>query len=203
MSIRRHRHRRHKPRVQVAPRARANGFIRASEVRVINDEGEHLGVLKLSDALVAARERDMDLVEVDPAAQPPVCRIMNYGQFQYELNKKDQKMKSKQKRQEIKGIRLSFKIGQNDFDIRLRQAKKFFEDGNKINVEIVLRGREKQHVDIAEGVIKRFIEALGEGVIIESPLTRQGGRIATILTKKSTSTIKEKIEEHEEVESEG
>lgn len=194
MSIRRHRHRRHKPNIQIAPRARANGFIRASEVRVIDDEGEHLGVLKLSDALVAARERDLDLVEVDPAAKPPVCRIMNYGQFQYELNKKEQKMKARQKKQEIKGVRLSVKIGQNDFEVRRRQALDFFDDGNKINVEIVLRGREKQHLDIAEGVIKRFIEALGEGIIIESPLARQGGRIACILARKSNSAPKKETD---------
>ncbi|KKS43838.1 MAG: Translation initiation factor IF-3 [candidate division CPR1 bacterium GW2011_GWA2_42_17] len=190
MSIRRHRHRRHKPRIQIAPRARANGFIRAPEVRVIDDEGEHLGVLKLSDALVAAREREMDLVEVDPAANPPVCRIMNYGQFQYELNKKEQKMKARQKKQEIKGVRLSVKIGQNDLAVRLRQALGFFDDGNKINVEIVLRGREKQHLDIAEGVIKKFIESLGEGVMIESPILRQGGRLACVLARKSATPSK-------------
>ncbi len=184
MSIRRHRHRHHKPRVQIAPRARANGFIRAAEVRVIDDEGNHAGVLKLSEALALAQERELDLVEVDPAANPPVCRIMNYGQFQYEVNKKEQKIKAKQKKQEIKGVRLSYKIGQNDFDIRLRQAQGFFADGNKINVEIVLRGREKQHTEVAEGVIKRFIEALGAGIVIESPVLRQGGRVACLLAKK-------------------
>lgn len=194
MSIRRHRHRRHKPNIQIAPRARANGFIRASEVRVIDDEGEHLGVLKLSDALVVARERDLDLVEVDPAAKPPVCRIMNYGQFQYELNKKEQKMKARQKKQEIKGVRLSVKIGQNDFEVRRRQALDFFNDGNKINVEIVLRGREKQHLDIAEAVIKKFIQALGEAVIIESPIIKQGGRLACILARKSSGAPKKETD---------
>ena len=172
--------------VEVAPLYRANQQILAPEVRVIDENGENLGVLPTAQALATAQERGYDLVEVDPRPVPPICKILNLGQFKYEREREARKKKSKAKSVEVKGIRLSPRIGQHDLETRLRTAESFLEEGNKVKVEIILRGREKAFAHLARGVIESFVKQLGEKYPLntEQPIQAQGGQLTTIVGKK-------------------
>ena len=180
-------YRRPKPDYQ-EKRFRANLQIRAPEIFVIDENGVSLGVMTTSKALARAQEVDLDLVEVNPKLDPPVVKIMDYGQFKYKKEKEAQKQKIKQKKVEIKGIRLSVRISQHDFDFRFEQAKKFLQRGDKLKLELILKGRERQHPDKAEELMKKFYyklkETPGLKMEIEQPLTKQGGRFNVIMINK-------------------
>lgn len=166
----------------VIPQFRVNRDIRAPEVLLVDESGVNVGVVKTEDALRRAEEAGLDLVEVSPLGVPPVAKILNYHQFKYKQGKEIQKQKAKQKKQEIKGIRLSFRISQHDQDMRLDQAVKFLKEGNKLRVELPLRGRENQHQGLARSVMESFIDRLGarHQLTIEQPLQKQGGRFSVI-----------------------
>ncbi len=153
------------------------------EVRVIDAQGEQLGVMSSQEALSLAEEKGLDLVEVSPKAQPPVCRIVDFGKMIYEKEKEDRKAKAKQKAGELKGIRLTANIGDHDFDTRVKQGIKFLEKGNKVSLELRLKGREKAHPEVGREVMQKFIDALGEGVQAEQPIKRQGGRFTAVVKK--------------------
>lgn len=140
-----------------------------------------MGVVSLQDALRAARERGLDLVEVSPVAQPPVCRILDYGKFMYQMERQDRKSKSKQKKVDLKGIRLSLTISEHDRNVRVERARKFLEEGHKVKVEIILRGRENQHRDRARAMVNDFLTALGDSIKIEQTVTLQGNRFTAIV----------------------
>lgn len=165
---------------------RANEMIKVPEVRVIDEEGAALGVLPIQKALDLAKERGYDLVEVSPKAVPPVCRFLDYGQFKYQKEKEMRIQKARAKKVEIKGIRLSAKMGQHDLDIRRTQSEGFLEEGNKLKIEIMLRGREKEHGDLAVKRIDDFIKALGTKyeLFVEQPVTRSGGNVSAIVGRK-------------------
>ena len=135
-----------------------------------------------------AREAELDLIEVNPKASPPVVKIMDFGKFKYERDKKEHKQKVQQKKIDIKGIRLSVRISKHDFDFRFDQAKKFLERGDKLKIELPLRGRERQHLDKAREVIISFVSALekteGFNLLREQNLTRQGNGFNIILINK-------------------
>lgn len=170
------------------PIFKANGNIKASEVFLIDENGEAAGKIATSQALARAQELDLDLVEVNPKAIPPVVRITNLGQLKYEREKKAHKQKMQQKKVEMKNIRLSFRISSHDLDLRLRQAEKFLAKENKTKIELILRGREKQHQNKAREIIYDFVNKLKENedlnVEIEQPLTKQGGRFIIVLINK-------------------
>ena len=153
-------------------------------MRVIGADGAQLGVLPTAVALAQARELELDLVEVSPLAQPPVCKIVNFGQLRYETNKKERKQRSKQKKTEVKGIRLSTTIGEHDIDVRVAQARKFLTDGNKVQVELLLRGRQKAHPEIGRDVVNEFMNKLLDVAVIESKVSQQGGKISAIMMPK-------------------
>lgn len=134
-------------------------------------------------AISLAREQDLDLVEVSPIAKPPVCKIMDYGAYQYQQEKKERKHKAKQKKVEIKGIRLGLNIGAHDLEIRKNQSLKFFEKGDKVKIELILRGRERAFADRARTIMEEFSKSLGDDVVIEQPLMRQGGRLSILVAK--------------------
>lgn len=163
---------------------RVNGQIRAPQVMVIDHQGKQLGVLDTFRAVQLARDQDLDLVEVSPVARPPVCKIMNYGAYQYQQEKKVRKLKAKQKKVEIKGLRLGLNIGAHDLEIRKNQALKFFAKGDKVKVELILRGRERAFMERAKTILHDFVKSLGEDIVIEQPLTRQGGRLSLLATKR-------------------
>ncbi len=130
-----------------------------------------------------ARERGYDLVEVSPQNQPPVCKLLNYGQYLYQQEKAERKSKQRQRKIEIKGIRLSLKIGEHDFDIRVQQARKFLEKGDKVRIEMFLRGRELSHLNLAREIVSKFINSF-ENVVAEQPFTKQGGKITALISLK-------------------
>lgn len=168
---------------ELAPDFRANERITSPEVRIIDENGEFLGVKPTAEAIKMAEERGFDLVEVNPTANPPVVKLLNYGQFKYEREKQLKKQKMALKQVEVKGIRLSTRIGQHDLEMRRDQALKFFAEGNKIKIEIILRGRERQHSDLAFRAIHNFINMLKTHaeVTIEQLPTSQGGKIFAIV----------------------
>lgn len=168
-------------------RYRVNQYIRIPEVQVIDDEGQLLGVMPTVQALALARERGLDLVEVNPTQRPPITKIMDFGQFQYKQQKLAQAQKAKAKKIEIKGIRISLKIGEHDRQVRLKQANKFLDEGHKVRLEMVLRGRERSRQDLASDIIKQFVTDLGPEAYVETPPARQGGRINLQIAKKKSN----------------
>jgi translation initiation factor IF-3 len=140
--------------------------------------------MSAAETIRLAHERELDLVEVSPVANPPVCKIVNYGQLRYEANKKERKQRVKQKKTEVKGIRLSTTIGEHDVSVRVNQAKKFLAEGNKVQIELLLRGRQKAHPDIGKDVILKFMNHLLDVATIESNVSLQGGKVSAILMPK-------------------
>ncbi len=164
---------------------RTNEQIRVPEVRVIDEEGKMIGVMETAQALQIAREKGLDLVEVYPKAEPPVAKIMDYGKLQYQKQKQAQKQKAQQKKGETKIIKLSFRIGRHDLNLRKEQAQKFLEEGNKVKVELVLKGREKQHKDFAEKIITDFLNSLKEetNIKFEQTVKYKGNSFTAIILK--------------------
>ena len=151
---------------------------------VIDETGNPLGVMDTGRALALAQDKGLDLVEVAPMAKPPVCKILNYGAFQFQLEKKERKAKAHQKKVELKGIRLTFKIGQHDKDTRKKQSLKFLDDGHKIQLEMRLRGRENAHKDLARQLMEQFAKDLGPDVVTESAVSMLGNRVTMIVGRK-------------------
>lgn len=160
---------------------RANHEIRSEQVRVIDEHGGQLGVLDTRDAIAKAKEKGLDLVEVSSGAEPPVCKILNLGAHQYAQNKAVRKQKSKGKGSELKGIRISFKIGQHDLEMKMKQAKKFLERGDRVKLELILRGRENQFKDKAHEKIQNFIDLIGDGAYQDGKISKTGNRLSTII----------------------
>ena len=169
------------------PVYRANEQIIAPEVRVIDEEGVVAGVMSVAEGVTLARARGYDLVEVFPKASPPVCKLLDYGQFKYQKEKEQRLQKAHAKKVDTKGIRLSVKMGVHDLDIRKRQAEGFLEDGDKIKIEIRLRGREKEHGEIAFARIQEFIQhlSLKYTVGMEQVITRNQGNVSAIIARKA------------------
>jgi len=161
---------------------RINHQIRVPEVRVIDENGEQLGVIPTNEAANLAASRELDLVEVSPLAQPPVCRIVDFGKWQYQQSRSQSK--NKPKKIDTKVIRLSLKIGQHDIGVRQKQVRKFFEAGHKVKIELRLRGREKAFREKAKEVINQFLQTLGTEYKLDKPLEIMGGTLITIVTKK-------------------
>ncbi|MCU0680405.1 MAG: translation initiation factor IF-3 [Planctomycetes bacterium] len=174
--------------VQEKPLFKANLQITSPDVFLIDENGEQIGKISTREAISRADELGMDLVEVNPKSNPPVAKIADLGQLKYEKEKKIHKQKVQQKKVEIKNIRLSLRIGQHDTDLRISQAAKFLSRDDKIKLEIVLRGRERQHAPRAQEIMLAFVKKLRETpnlkVELEQPLTRQGERFTIILINK-------------------
>jgi translation initiation factor IF-3 len=146
-------------------------MIRVREVRVIDDEGQQLGVLPTSEALALAQEKGLDLVEVAPTAVPPVCRILDFGQYKYELQKREREAKRKQKSQTFKEIRLRVKIDVNDLRTKLRRAGEFLDEGDRVKVTVQFRGREMSHANLGRDLLDRAAGLLTEhGTVERQPL---------------------------------
>ncbi|MBU1032814.1 MAG: translation initiation factor IF-3 [Patescibacteria group bacterium] len=171
----------------IAPRYRANEQIRIPEIRVIDEDDNSLGVMKTADALALAKEREYDLVEVSPKADPPVCRFLDLGAFKYQKEKELRQQKARAKKIETKGIRLSVKMGEHDLEVRKQKALDFLKAGQKLKIEIILRGREKAHGELAIQRIKGFIEDLGKSyeLLIEQEVKRQRGNVSATVGRKS------------------
>ncbi len=162
-----------------------NERIRAEEVRLIDETGEQLGLLPLEEAIAKAKEKGFDLIQVTEKVIPPVCRIMDYGKYIYALKKKEKSAKHN-KGGELKHIRLTFGISDHDAETRAKQAEKFLKIGDKVMIELRLKGREKAHGDFARDKIMKFVETLNKilPVKTERDLKRQPRGFSMIITKK-------------------
>lgn len=177
--------RKKRPKKPLIPRFNVNQHIKADEVRVLNHEYENLGVFPLQTALQMAQEAELDLVEINPKAEPPVAQIIDFAHFKYQKTKEARKQKTKSKVSEVKGIRLSIRIGMHDLEIRRKQAEKFLSKGNKVKIEIILRGAEKTKGFMADEKIKEFYALLAENMSVkfEQEPTRQGHKVSALIVK--------------------
>lgn len=177
-----HRHRNRKS-VLAIPEFKINEKITSPEVRLIYKDINN--VMTRDEALRLASDEGLDLIEVSPKAVPPVCKLMEFSTFKYQKEKEAKKQRAASKEVEIKGIRLSFKIGENDLAVRRKQAIKFLEKGHKIRIEMILRGREKAFRDRAQEIVSTFIEGLKSdyNVKVESPMKNVAGRMQTIVAR--------------------
>jgi translation initiation factor IF-3 len=162
---------------------RVNERIRVPEVRVIDENGEQIGVLKTRDALAMARQRNFDLVEVAPNAQPPVCRFLDYGKYRYEQAKKERDARKTQKVISIKEVRLRPKIDDNDLNTKSRQARNFLEEGHKVKMTVLFRGRELAHTDIGRDLLVQMSDLLKDTAQIEQPPKMEGKNMTMLLSK--------------------
>ena len=162
------------------PEVRKNERIRAREVLLIGDEGEKLGVMSTADAMAAARERDLDLVEVAPGAVPPVCRLIDYGKYMYDQAKRERASRTPH-HGELREVRFKVKIGQNDMDLKVRRAEKFLRDGDKVKLSVMFRGREITHPEIGRGLLNSVQETLKDVAIVDKPPTMVGRFMNMIL----------------------
>ena len=162
-----------------------NGEIRAKEVKLIGENGEQLGVFSLFDARNMAEEKSLDLVLVAPQANPPVCKIMNYGNYKFEQAKKEKEAKKKQKVVEIKEIRITPNIEEHDFGFKAKNARKFIEDGNKLKITVIFKGREINNSKLGEDVLNRFIENLADIAIVDKAPKLEGKNMFIMLSKKA------------------
>jgi len=151
-------------------------------VRLIDDKGEQLGIMATEKALGMAKEKDIDLVEVSPNANPPVCKLMDFGKYRYKQKKIDQKHKKMQKQSEVKGVRVGFRTDTHDMDVKKRQAEKFLKARNIVKVSLIFKGRELAHVDLAMEKLKKFAESLEDVCNIEEGPKRQGNNLIMILS---------------------
>jgi len=157
---------------------------RVRDVRVIDDEGTAVGILSVRDALALAQEKGLDLIEVAPTAQPPVCRIMDYGKYKFELSKKDHQNRRHQKSTQVKEIKLRPRTDKHDLEIKIRQIKGFLADGNKTKVLLTYRGREMANQEMGRTLMNTVIAELGEIGTIEYAPRMEGRSLIMIVAPK-------------------
>ncbi|MDI9413084.1 MAG: translation initiation factor IF-3 [Bacillota bacterium] len=177
-----------------------NDEIRARELRVVDVNGDQLGIMSPRDAMGVAMERELDLVEVAPNAKPPVCRIMDYGKYRYEQSKRDKEARRKQKVVNIKEIRMSPKIDEHDFDVKLRAAERFLKSGDKVKVSVRFRGREIVHSDLARTKLDNLAIQLQGLAVVERPPKLEGRQMIAVLAPSAESSQKADSKNTEKVE---
>jgi translation initiation factor IF-3 len=161
-----------------------NERIRFPQIRVIDAEGEQLGIITPQEALAIAEERELDLVLVSDKADPPVCRIMDYGKYKFELEKKAREARKKQHSAEVKEVKMRYTIEEHDYQVRVSQADRFLKAGDKVKATITFRGREIQHSDLAEALLKRMSEDLKELAEVQQYPKREGRNMMMLLSPK-------------------
>lgn len=159
-------------------------MIRAPRLRVIDESGDQLGVLSKQEALEAAREAGLDLVEISPNADPPVAKVVDWGKFNYQRTKQLQKSKRNSKANDIKQMRLGMKIGDHDLEVKLRKVSKFLEAGHKVKITVFYRGRENAHKDLGFKLAERVIADLGEDIAVDQKPQLAGRQLHFIVRKK-------------------
>lgn len=161
-----------------------NEQIRDREIRLIGEDGQQLGIMSSREAMKLAREAELDLVKIAPQAKPPVCKIIDYGKYRYELARKEKEAKKKQKTIEVKEVRLSPNIDSNDLNTKIASARKFIEKGNKVKVTLRFRGREMAHVQSSRHILDEFAKALEDIALVDKPAKMEGRSMAMFLTEK-------------------
>jgi translation initiation factor IF-3 len=170
---------------RIVKEASINWDIKAPEVRVIDPDGKQVGVLSVKEAIRIAEERGLDLVEVAPNSQPPVCRIMNYGKYKYQQSKRTQEARKHQTVIRIKEVKVRPRTEEHDFQFKLRHVKRFLDEGNKVKISILFRGREIAHPEFGKEVLNRFVEGVKDMMVIEQSPRLEGRNMVMILAPKS------------------
>ena len=182
---------------------RINQFITAKEVRVVHDKKGSLGVMNIKDALALAREEDSDLVEIVPNANPPVCKIINYGKYKFELQKKNKEAKKKQKLVQLKEIKMRPQISVHDYNFKMKHIREFLNEGNKVKITIMFRGREMAHTEFGYDLIAKIIKDLENEASTEKPPKMEGRNLSAVLNPvkiKKTSSDADRNENKESME---
>ncbi|MFC1557657.1 translation initiation factor IF-3 [candidate division KSB1 bacterium] len=163
---------------------RVNDLVKAPTVRLVDVEGKQLGIVNIDEALKQAADAGYDLVEIAPSAQPPVCKIMDFGKYKYEIAKKTKEGKKKQHTISVKEIRMRPKIDKHDIETKLRHARKFLENGDRVKVSVFFRGREMARIDLGRKILEDFETAIEDIAKIENPITKEGQTLVTVFSKK-------------------
>lgn len=171
-------------RESIERETRINDRIRVREVRLIGPGGEQLGIVSTREALMRAQEHTLDLVEVAPTASPPVCKIMDYGRYKYEQSKRDRDAHRKSRGGDLKGMRMSPKIGEHDFQVKIRRVTEFLKDGDKVRVAMWFRGREMAHPKVGEALLQRLALAVAEVGVVESMPKLEGRNMIMLLAPR-------------------
>ncbi|MCI9570142.1 MAG: translation initiation factor IF-3 [Lachnospiraceae bacterium] len=161
-----------------------NEQIRDREVRLIGENGEQLGIMSAKDAYKMARDAELDLVKIAPTAKPPVCKIIDYGKYKYEMIRKEKEAKKKQKIIEVKEVRLSPNIDTNDLNTKISAARKFIEKGNKVKITLRFRGREMAHMNQSRYILDDFAQELSDIAAVDKPSKVEGRSLVMFLTAK-------------------
>ena len=163
----------------------SNDQIRFPRVRVIDEQGNNLGDMPTADAVRLAEERGLDLVIINPKEDPPIAKIVNYGKFKYQKEKERRKQRAQAKATEVKGIRLTPRMGDHDMDVRKKQALKFLERGDKVQIEIIMRGRDHAHPELMKDKMTAFVDAIKTdmSVKLEQPISRQGAKFIALIAR--------------------
>ena len=169
----------------ISKELRVNKEIRAKQVRMIGNEGEQLGIIAIKDAITMAEEKGLDLVEVSPNADPPVCKLIDYGKFKYEQHKKERDSKAKRKTLEVKEVKLRPKIDDNDFRTKSKTAQRILSEGDKVKVTLMFRGREVVYTKLGEQLLEKLFEEVSSIALIERKPKLEGKNMIMILSPKS------------------
>lgn len=169
----------------ISKEVKVNKEIRARQVRVIGENGEQLGILHIKEALKEAEERSLDLVEVSPAAEPPVCKLMDYGKFRYEQAKKEKDSKFKRRTLDVKEVKLRPKIDDNDFNVKKNTAERILKTGNKVKITLMFRGREVVYTELGKQLMMKLSEELEPISTVERAPKLEGRNMIMILAPKS------------------
>ena len=167
-----------------------NDEIRDREVRLISDTGEQLGIMSAREALAKAEEANLDLVKISPTANPPVCKLMDYGKFKFEQAKREKEARKNQRVVEIKEVRMSPGIDVNDFNVKLRNAQKFLAEGNRVKATVRFRGREMAHTNIGQELLLKFAQECGETAVMDKPPKLEGRHMSIFLSPKTNKEAK-------------
>lgn len=172
--------------IKAKSRTRLNGEIRYPEVRVIGSSGEQLGIMSSKEAQLLARQQGVDLVEIAANANPPVVKIIDWGKFQYQKMKEEAKnrRKAREKQSELKQMKIGLKISENDLNIKVRKMRSFLDDGDRVKIMIVFRGREMAHKEIGNELLDKVIQLLGDDIIIEGKAQLSGRNLSMQVRRK-------------------
>ncbi|AFR70212.1 translation initiation factor IF-3 [Brachyspira pilosicoli] len=180
---------------------RINQFITAPEVRVVHDEKGSLGIMNIKDALALAKEEGSDLVEIVPTAEPPVCKIINYGKYKFDIQKKSKEAKKKQKSVQLKEIKMRPQISIHDYNFKMKHIREFLDEGNKVKITIMFRGREMAHTEFGYDLINKIIQDLENEASTEKPAKLEGKNLSAVLNpmkmKKTSSSDAEESSKKE------
>ena len=177
-----------------------NERIKYPKLRVVDADGSQLGIISREEALDVAKDRELDLVLVSEKANPPVCRIMNYGKFKFEQEKKAKEAKKKSHQTEVKEVKMRYKIDQHDYEVRIGQATRFLKSGDKVKCTVIFRGREIQHTNLAETLLRRMASDLEEQAEVQQSPKREGRNMIMFLSPRKTPLLKkDTIENQREI----